>query len=156
MEIRLTERYAPRPVARLGIEERAGWRLKVYGIAHGREEPRRELVAAALAAADARLPAPPVTRSRYGVGFVGVHDGRGGNFVFVDWWGQENELHHHVLFSSSDVPAELRGAVDGDPIACVWDLAVVAHERCAWIAHVLAPERPDLDAYLEDFVTGTI
>ena len=156
MAIDLTERYEPRPVVRLGLEERAGWRLKVYGIAHGRDEPRPELVAAALAAADERLPRPPATDERYGVGFLGIHDGRGGNFVFADWWGRENELHHHVFFSSHEEPAVLRAAAEGDPIACVWDLAVVAHERRAWIAHVLAPERPDLGAYLGDFLTGTI
>ncbi len=115
-----------------------GWRLKLYGISYGLQRPRQELVDAALAAAARRLPQPPLSKSRYGVGFLGIHDGRGGNFVFVDWWEQENELHHHVFFSSAEEPGQLRTAVEADPIACAWDLVVIAHEREAWVRHVLA------------------
>jgi len=32
------------------------------------------------------------TVNNYRVGFVGVHDGRDAAFVFVDFWGNENEL----------------------------------------------------------------
>src|SRR5215218_8273199 len=122
--MRLLEHYEPRPVSALGVQEIAGWRLKLYGIAYGRERPRPELLEAALAAAASPLPQPPSSDSRYGVGFLGVHDGRGGNFVFVDWWARDNELHHQVFFSSAEAPAELRAAVEGDPIACAWDLTV--------------------------------
>jgi hypothetical protein len=151
----LGEPYRPRPILPLGIEAASGWRLKVYGIAYERASPRSDLVAAAKTAAFELLPQPAETETRYGVGFLGIHDGRGHNFVFVDWWEQENELHHHVFFSPSDRPAELRPAADGDPAACVWDLSVVSHEREAWIRHVLDNEiEPDLDAYLADALTG--
>ena len=76
--------------------------------------------------------------------------------MFVDWWENENELHHRVFFSTSDAPARLRPATPDDPIACVWDLSVVAHERAAWIRHVLASPAPDLDAYLADVLSGSI
>ena len=52
--------------------------------------------------------------------------GRGGNFVFVDWWEQENELHHDAFFSTSTDGGSLRAATAADPIACVWDLSIVA------------------------------
>lgn len=153
----LHERYEPRRITPLGIHGVDGWRLKLYGIAFGRDQPRPELVTAALEAAAAPLPQPLLSESRYGVGFLGVHDGRGGNFVFVDWWEQENELHHHVFFSSSEEPAQLRAAVDGDPIACAWDLGVIAHERDAWVRHVLGnPDGPDLEAYLTDQLSGRL
>ncbi len=121
-----------------------------------REAARRELLEAAEAEAERILPTPAVTATRYGVGFLGVHDGRGGNFVFVDWWEHENELHHHVFFSMSADPGALRPATAADPIACVWDLGVVAHEREAWIRHVLAADIPDLDAYIEDRLDAEI
>lgn len=35
-------------------------------------------------------------------------------------------------------------------IGCVWELPAIGHERSAWIRHILTPDRPDLDAYLED------
>jgi hypothetical protein len=72
------------------------------------------------------------------------------------WWEQENELHHQVFFSTSADPGALRPATPADPIACVWDLSVVAHEREAWIRHVLAADVPDLDAYLEDQLDAQI
>ena len=35
------------------------------------------------------------------------------------------------------------------PIACAWDLSVIAFERAAWVQHMLAnPRGPDLEAYL--------
>jgi hypothetical protein len=76
--------------------------------------------------------------------------------VFVDWWEQENELHHHVFFSSSEEPGALRAGTAADPIACAWDLAVVAHERSAWVRHVLAADLPDVDAYLADRLSGAV
>ena len=118
----LEEPYAPRPISALGVEVIDGWRVKVYGIAYDRPEPRKELVEAALAAAAARLPRPAVTSYWHGAAFLGVHDGRGANFVFVDWWQHENELRHHLYLSPSEAPTELRpAAIDVDPIACAWD-----------------------------------
>jgi hypothetical protein len=154
--VEVAEPYAARPVAALGMWRCGQWRIKKYTIAYARAAARPELVAAAEAAAVGVLPAPAVTPSRYGVGFLGVHDGRGGNLVFVDWWEQENELHHHVFFSTSDDPGSLRTATPSDPMACVWDLSVVAHEREAWIRHVLAADVPDLDAYLADQLSGAV
>src|SRR3954462_3561971 len=99
--------YAPRPIRSLGDLEHNGWRCKLYGIAHERSAPRDELIDAARAIARDVLPAPAATAHRYGAGFVGVHDGRGSCFVFVDWWADENELHHHVFVSPVATPAQL-------------------------------------------------
>jgi hypothetical protein len=143
-------------VVALGIWCWRDWRLKRYGIAYGGDKPDDELVAAAEEAATRALPDPALTVDRYGVGFLGIHEGRGGNFVFVDWWEQENELHHHVFFSTPEEPALLRAAGADDPIACAWDLAVIAHERSAWVQHVLAADVPDADAYLADTLSGVV
>jgi prepilin-type processing-associated H-X9-DG protein len=91
------------------------------------------------------------------VGFVGAHDGRTANFVFVDWWAGEDELHHHTWLSSNEEPGRLRPTGPDDLAACAWDLAVIGHERTAWVRHVLArAQGPDLDAYLADRLDGEI
>jgi prepilin-type processing-associated H-X9-DG protein len=145
----LVEPYRPRAIRCLDVAEIEGWRVKVYGIAYEGSRPATALVDATLAAARATLPSPAVTGERYGVGFLGAHQGRGSNFAFADWWALENELHHHVWFSSLEAPGELRAQRPGDPIACAWDLSVIAHERAAWVEHVLARYGdPDLDGYL--------
>jgi len=136
-------------VRRLRLAELDGWSIKVYGIAYGGEHPDPALVQAGLQAARGALPSPAVTDRRYGAGFLGAHEGRGSNFVFLDWWADENELHHRVWFSEHDTPGDLPPAGPEDPIACAWDLAVVAHERERWVEHVLARVGgPDVGAYL--------
>ena len=147
--IELREPYEPRPVRFVEEWRDAGWRLKVYGISYRRERPRAGLVETAKRLARARLPQPAADARRYGVGFVGVHDGRGANFVFIDWWADENELHHHVYSSASDELEDLRYTTPTGLSACVWDLRVQAFERDAWVAEVLRnPRGPDIEAYL--------
>jgi hypothetical protein len=147
--VKLAEPYRPRPVRFLDLVELDGWRIKVYGIAYEGKQPEEVLVRAALDTARGSLPAPAIAEERYGVGFLGVHQGRGSNFVFLDWWAHENELHHHVWFSSKEAPSALRAAQPGDPIACAWDISVLAHEREAWVAHVLTRfDAPDVEGYL--------
>ncbi len=149
--LRFAEAYAPRPVRPMGVRSFGDWRLKLYGIAYGRDEPRSELVQAAAQAAESTLPVPARGDDRYGLGFLGIHDGRDSSFVFVSWWENENELQHRVFYAAPDRPGALRAATPHEPIACVWDLSVIAHEREAWIRHVLSRVGgADRDAYLAD------
>lgn len=135
--------YVARPIAFQELWQPGGWRLKVYGIAYERPVPRPELVAAAKRLALEVLPPEPA----YAVGFIGAHDARGGCYVFVDWWADENELHHKSFLGPSH--DDLRPAGPDDSVACVWDLAVIDFERRAW--HELVVKQagaPDLGAYL--------
>jgi len=151
------ERYTPRPVRPRGVETFGDWSLKVYGIAHEADEPGPALVEAALDIAESALPETAFDDDRYGLGFLGIHEGRDGNFVFVSWWENENELHHRVFFSSLQRPGQLRPARPDEPIACVWDLSVIAHEREAWVRHMLAnPRGADAGAYLVDALNANI
>ena len=142
--------YQPRPIRFLELWQESGWRLKVYGIAYQRPLPRPELIEAAKAVARPHLLQATAIQRGYGVGFLGVHDGRGANFVFLDYWADENELHHHVYISPTHQPARLEYATPGGLIACVWDLRVLCFERQAWLQSVLAnPSGPDIEQYLE-------
>ena len=142
--------YETRPIRFLELWQHEQWRLKVYGIAYRREVPRPELIEAAKTAARTRLAAVEKSMKQYGVGFLGIHDGRTANFIFVDWWADENELQHHVYVSPTEEPSRLTYAPSTCGIACVWDLRVMAFERQAWLDAVLKrPQRPDLDEYLQ-------
>jgi hypothetical protein len=122
----------------------------VYGIAHSRATPSLGLIEAAKGVAADRLAAVAPSMQHYSVGFLGIHEGRTSNFVFVDWWADENELHHHVYVSPKDEPQRLNYATPTGVIACVWDLRVLAFERQAWLDTVLKPAgNVNLDAYLE-------
>lgn len=147
MTLALSEKYVARAIRCQEVWGTDGWRVKVYGIAYRRPAPRPELVAAAKWIAAEVLPRPADGEHRYGVGFLGAHDARGGCYVFVDWWADENELHHHPFLGPS--PEELRPARPEESIACVWDLAVVEFERRAWLDSVLKdPQGPDIARYL--------
>jgi len=151
----LTEGYTPRPFSALDTFHADDWTLKVTGIAYHSERPRQGLIDATLTKATEVLPQPAVTDNRYGVGFIGIHDGRGACFSFVDWWESENELHHHTFLAPWEQPSQLIDVTGQGFTACAWDLALISHERLAWVSHVLAnPGGPDLNAYLTDRLEG--
>ncbi len=166
--MQLKSSYQPRPVRFLGLAELDGWRLKVYGISAHRERPDAEFVAAAQRRAVELLPSPPVWSAvpeagsdlswdRYGVGFLIVHEGREGVFALVSWWVDETMLQHHVLFAPAQMPFKFASFSPTGIVACVWELAVLAFERDAWLDTVLAsPSAPDLDAYLSRHLNADV
>ena len=152
--------YRPRPVRFLRLARVGGWRVKTYGVSAHAEWPDPALVDAALALADRHLPRPavapasalasevPVSTERYGVAIVIAHEGLDGAFALVSWWTGENMLAHHA-FVAPGPPYAFRPLAPTGIVACVWELAVLAFERGAWVETVLAnPAGPDLDAYL--------
>jgi hypothetical protein len=150
------ERYQRREVRLLERRRVGGWQMKLYGISYAAVVPDPRLVAAALRLAAGVLPEPPVTATRYGVGFMGVHEGRGSNLVFVDWWARENELHHHAWASPEGEFQHFEYITPAGLAACVWDLAIIGFERQAWIDAVLAPPNPDFTRYLTAALEGRI
>jgi prepilin-type processing-associated H-X9-DG protein len=142
--------YETRPIRFLGLWEHGDWKLKVYGIAFGKAAPRPDLVVAAKRVAAERLAKVASSIQHYSVGFLGIHDGRTANFVFVDWWADENELHHHLYVSPTDDPDALVYRTPSGLMACVCDLRVIEFERNAWLKTVLRnPAGPDLEEYLQ-------
>lgn len=144
--LELRERYSKRPIRFLETWQPDNWRIKVYSIAYQRNLAHPRVVALAK---ERFIPHLEEAKDHYHIGFLGVHEGRGANFIFLDYWTNENELIHLVYASSKENPAEMTYLTPDGLIACVWDLALVCFERQAWLEHVLAnPNGPDLEAYL--------
>jgi hypothetical protein len=98
-----------RPIRPWACWKPAAGAIKTYGIAHGRALPRPEMTTAAHALAAAAIsPLRPVAPGRYGVGYLGIHDGRGAAWVFADWWENENELRHRVFIAPAGRPTAWR------------------------------------------------
>lgn len=146
--MKLSGPYAMRPIRFLEVWEIDGWRMKAYSICYGKDVARSELIDAAQRTARERLRATANGTAHYGVGFVGIHDGKTANFVFVDWWADENELHHHVYVSPTERPGDLEYKTPTGLAACVWDLELMAFERDAWVQTILQAGEPNLEAYL--------
>ncbi len=143
------EAYEPRAFRFIELLTISEWRMKLYGIAWRGESPPAELLGAAK-----QIPAEEVLNAasnNYKLGFIGAHGGRDACFVFVDYWGNENELFHHVFLSRSNDPEALAPAKSSDSSVCVWDLRLQFFEREAWIKHVLRKANaPDFQAYLDE------
>lgn len=155
--ISIAEPYSKRPIRFLDYWDLDGWRMKVYGIAYAGGTPDSALLDAAKGVATARLEESGSQCNHYHLGFVGVHQGKTGNFVFVDWWADENELHHHVYISPSDSPEQLAYMTPTGLSACVWDLRVICFEREAWLEAVLKRhDAPDDAGYLAKVLNADV
>jgi len=143
--------YEPRPVVYYGVEELGGWQVKVYGIAAAAAEPRNELLDAARARAWEVLSGSSEKRD-LSAAFLVVHDARPACFALVYWWDGV-DLCQRIFRAPLDQPKRLEPFENGQ-VGCVWELAVVAFEREAWVRHVLQPRKPDLTRYLACFGDG--
>lgn len=144
--------FAPRALSRGSVLADAGWRIKSYGIAwDGHPRLAHEEAGVEDLVWDT-LPDPAETETRPGVGWVILHLGRDADYVVLGWWDRENELPVRVWVREG---AEAWRPARGSESFCVWDLEVIAHERDAYVRHVLGPEGADLDAYLDDLAGAT-
>lgn len=153
--------YEPRPIRFRRLARIDGWRLKVYTISAGGAAVDDSIVEAALERVGGRLPRPavraggstglgPEEADRYGVGIVIVHEAREGVFLLLSWWTGENMLRHHVFVSPRGPVPDFEEAGETGIAACVWELAVLAHEGRAWREEVLEPPGgPRVEAYLD-------
>jgi hypothetical protein len=127
-----------------------GWKIKTYGIAPAAARPRPELIRAARRRAATALPDRPDRDGAFGVGFLIVRDGPERCLAMVDWWAHLDELYQRVFAAPAALPQAL-APQDSPAIGGVCELAVTAHERSAWLRHVLAnPAGWDIDGYLAD------
>ena len=155
----LPKPHAPRPLAFLGLLEPVpGWRVKLYSISESGDPPggplrdRTEALVRATVERHAVADAPT-----YGVGFAAIHEATLFNQVIVDWWARDNELRHRVHRAWPDAPHDFDEVTATGEAFCVWELALLAHEREAWLRHVLQnPAGPDYDAYLADRLEGMV
>lgn len=153
----LAQQYTARAVrvidrVRLGV-----FRLKAYSIAAVGDRASDQLVRAGLAIAEQHLREHPTRHQHHGLGFLGIHDGRGENQVFLDLWINQNELTHDYWTSPKGSPTDLRRPGTDHNSVCVWDLFVQSFEREAWLRHVLAnPSGPDPEAYWLDGFEGRV
>lgn len=93
----------------------------------------------------------------YGIAFLIVHEGKDGVWSLINWWIGGEMLQSSTYYTSFGNPAEFKLCPSEGGMACVWELAVMAHERKAWINHVLKRATvPDFIAYLNDRIAGDI
>lgn len=144
--------YDRRSIQCLELWHPEPWHLKIYGITSTGERPFNQLVATAKKIATEH--ALPMADDHYGVGFIGVHEGLTANFIFVDWWENTNELHHHVYTAPVDEHVNFTYQTPTGLTGCIWDLFLQNYEREAWINQVLKPKLSNFNDYLAEQFNG--
>ncbi len=91
----------------------------------------------------------------YKVAFAIVHEAREGVLILLNWWTGGEMVETEIYFSDYLRPGEIVSSPFKDKaLVCIWEIEIFAHERKAWIAHVLsAPDQPDFEAYLSDGIS---
>jgi hypothetical protein len=141
---------AERPVRFLELWTPGPWQIKVYGITFGGETPDEALVQAAKEASASIFENWQNETAGFSpthLGILGVHQGNGFSVVFPCCWANENEFFQEVLIAPLDQPGGL--APDPRRTACIYDIALIAFEREAFVTTMLRnPDGPDREAYL--------
>lgn len=127
-------RYLKRAVQFDGVRDYGPWSIKLYTIDAGRGAP----AAGSIDAAGSAIPnlLPEVNDTVYGEGFAIVHAGEDAVWLLVHWWSDTCLMHHRMVSASLDAPTDFIHTVPETLIACSWELAVVQHERDAWVRTV--------------------
>ncbi len=142
------EPYRRRKTWSLGSRQVGDWRLKTYGIVVAGTRIDDAMIAAAFGAVARQIAVTLAQGS--GHGFVILHRGDQGVWLLIDRWAGDI-LHHVLLRAPLDEPAAYAPGPEDGTMACVWEMAVMQHERDAWVRHVLSqPAAPDFAAYLAD------
>jgi hypothetical protein len=159
--------YRPRPIQFLGVSHVRDWRLKTYGISATPREFSADDLVAALRLVDQALhrEQEPFWAAgidwnalpRYGVGTLILHEGADAWFVILCTWFGINMFTTEVWAAPSANPTAFEPLAGSHVTMCVWEQAVMEHERAAWLRHVFR-ESGDSDwaAYLGDGLTAVI
>lgn len=148
-----TEKYLRTP----GVLEIAGRQVKRYHV----NTVDAEISGGVLSAAYDYLPRllPEPDEETPPASFAVLHRGSGAAAYLLGYswvWGNVIECRTATagvpFLGSEEEHPEKFVELTRPWIGCVWELPPLGHERSAWVRHVLAPEQPDLAAYLADML----
>ncbi|WP_083753544.1 hypothetical protein [Actinosynnema sp. ALI-1.44] len=145
-------RYAPRSITTLPADQVHGWTVKRYGISALRETPQAEVFDFGRLTVCLSLPDSYGDALSYGYNVV--HEDEDGCYAVVGWWSRNRVILHTRTWLAGWTELTVPVEAPGHATACIWEAVPMAHERDAWVRHVVRPERPDADAYLASTVSG--
>ena len=94
----------------------------------------------------------------YGLNFSLLHVSTAGAFLIAGVWRGHQELWERIYAKdlATDSPFTRVVAGEDGPVGCVWEMAVICHERMAWHRYLFT-ERSEVDklAWLTDLYSGS-
>lgn len=148
--MKIKSSYATRPIRFIEIHQHQGWQIKLYSISIKDEFVSQENIQKAKQHLDHWLSkSKAYDLDTYQIATLILHEGKEGCFAIINWWIDENMLQNFVYLREDDSEFELFS--DNGMTTCVWEMAVLWHERNAWVKHILMKnENPDFEAYLSE------
>ena len=147
--------FRPRPTRFTKCLNVKGWTFKVYEIVANQLQPdeiKKAQVARMIEeqfVPSIELPDTKTVWNSRACGFVIVHFGTEAVWLLVDCWVNDI-LHHYLFFAELSSLTQFKERTEDRSMACVWELAVITHERNAWVQHVMGEGDPDYQAYFAD------
>ncbi|MEV5969131.1 hypothetical protein [Streptomyces sp. NPDC051921] len=153
----LADDHHARTARPLGSRRLAGHVLKPYGLeAPGRTVGEAELAPVLHLAADHL--ALGRHRGSLGLAVLVAHAGGDGDYVLVHSWIEGHMSDLAIWTGPAARPAELRPGRAG-LAPCVWEAAILSHEREAFVRHVLdgtGPAERRVAAWAADALAGEV
>lgn len=133
--------------------------LKWYELRRHEVEMPHDLAESARATVRRELEAGRIDTG-YGLGFVVIHDCNPITYLIVGIWKSHNELWESIYLHDREGSARFepfpRTGRDM-PLACIWELAPIWHERGAWVRYLeSARDEPAKRAFLADMLSGSV
>lgn len=148
--MKLKTKYRPRSVRFIEIFQYHDWRIKIYSISMHTDKVAMDKVQLAKLNMETWLAKSEwIDLANYKIATLILHECKEGCFAIVNWWVDENMLQHFVYLLNDKNEFELYS--QNGIVTCVWEMAILWHERNAWVKHVMMnPESPDFKAYLNE------
>lgn len=149
---RAFEHYKPRSIEFQELVSMDGWNVKVYSITYKDrfkvsilENVKHELPNWITMAKKSNLPV-------HDAAFVIVHEAREGFLILFNWWTGGEMVETKVYFADFENEKEINiYPYHPKSLICIWELEVFAHERKAWIEHILMQaDNPNFNEYVQD------
>jgi hypothetical protein len=142
--------YISRPIRFLEIHRCGNWQVKVYSISIHAEFVSGENQDQAKSQLQFWLEKSRVhALENYQIATLIIHECKEGCLAVLNWWIDENMLQNFVYLKTEQtgfIPFSENGIT-----ACTWELAIIWHDRNAWVKHILKKnDQPDFDGYLNE------
>lgn len=140
--------YKPRYISFLEIHEITDWKVKIYSISTNKAtiNPSKLKLAKQKLASWLFNCKTSEFKSHEHATLI-LHQGETDFFAVLTYWLDENMIQICSYKLEGDA---FKLISENGCITCVWELAVIWHERNAWVKHILMqPNEPNFNAYLD-------
>lgn len=148
--------YKERPIRLTEVFKHKEWQIKLYSISIHNERVAEKNITLAKSRLDEWLEnSKRYDLEIYQIATLILHEGKEGCFAIICWWIDENMLQLFV-YLKPEGSEDFVLFSDKGMVSCVWEMAVLWHERNAWVKHILQSTHPDFEAYLKDHINVNV